>query len=567
MNAFSSPPVTPVCSLSKAARMTCEGKSSSSSDNRISADQCQVRKKMFTSSLRIPYQSSSVILLMLMIIVSLTRDTVCHSHRERSTASDDLIVKTDKGLVRGIRVVSPTGKKADAFLGIPYAQPPIGKYRFRHPKPIDPWPGVFNATQVPNSCYQVTDTFFGEEFRGSSMWNPNTPLSEDCLKINIWVPHTRPKSSSLSVLLWIFGGGFYSGSASLDLYDGRTLASEENIIVVSINYRIASLGFLFLNHEDAPGNAGLFDQVMAISWIHDNIHAFGGNPLNITLFGESAGAVSVAFHLLSPLSRNLFSQAIMQSGSASCPWAVVDHKEAIRRSLNLAEAVGCLHSPDDVNNVIDCLRRIDPNDLVSNETGDLGIIEFLFVPIVDGSFLDEPPLVSLMTKNFKKTNILIGSNSDEGNYWIVYYLSELFKKTDDVYISREDFIKTVRELNPNIGTIGQNSIIYEYTDWLDPDDAIKNRDAVDKMVGDYSFTCPCTDMAYRYALSGCAVYYYTFEHRSTYSPWPRWMGVLHGDEINFIFGEPLDPKYGYSPQEVELSKRIMSYWANFAKTG
>lgn len=490
----------------------------------------------------------------------------CHNHHS-SDSSDHLLVSTKKGLVRGITVTTPLGKKVDAFLGIPYAMAPIGKYRFRHPKPIDPWTGVFNASVKPNACYQVTDTFFGEDFRGSVMWNPNTPLSEDCLKINIWVPHPRSKSQSLAVLLWVFGGGFYSGSASLDLYDGRILASEENIIVISINYRVASLGFLFLDHEDAPGNAGMFDQLMAMQWVHENIAAFGGNPENITLFGESAGAVSVAFHLLSPLSRNFFSQAIMQSGSAACPWGIIDHKEAIRRSLNLAKAVGCPDSESKIDLVLDCLRRVHPLDLVSNETGDLGVAEFLFVPIVDGSFLDEPPSVSLSSRNFKKTNILIGSNQDEGNYFIVFYLSELFKKTEEVYISREDFEKTVRELNPTIHKIGVSSIIYEYTEWLDPDDAIKNRDAVDKMVGDYSFTCPCTEMAHRYSLSGCNVYYYYFNHRSSYSPWPKWMGVLHGDEINFIFGEPLEPKYGYSPQEVELSRRMMNYWANFAKTG
>ena len=491
-----------------------------------------------------------------------------HASHLRSDPSshDRLLVRTTKGLVRGISQTSPTGKEVDAFLGIPYAMPPVGKYRFRHPKPSQPWSGVFNASHLPNACFQTSDTFFGSEFRGSTMWNPNTPLNEDCLKINIWVPHPRPKKPT-AVLLWIYGGGFVTGSASLYLYDGRVLASEENIIVASFNYRVASLGFLFLDREDAPGNAGLFDQRMALEWIQDNIEAFGGNPKNVTLFGESAGAVSVSFHLLSPLSRNLFSQAIMQSGGPTCPWAIIDRKEAKSRSLALAAAVSCPSSEDDLESVIECLRRTDPLSLVFNETGNFGVVEFPFVPIVDGSFLDELPEVSLKTKNFKKTKIMTGSCKDEGTFFIIYHLVDMFKKTEDVYISRDDFVKIVDELNPYVPKIGKEAILYEYTDWLDPDDPIKNRDSVDKMVGDYHFTCHVNELANKYAASGNDVFMYYLVHRSSYSPWPKWMGVVHGDEINFIFGEPIDPKFGYTPAEVALSRKFMRFWANFAKTG
>ena len=398
------------------------------------------------------------------------------------------------------------------------------------------------------------------------MWNANTPLSEDCLKINVWVPHPRHREP-LAVLVWIFGGGFYSGSSSLELYDGRTLASEEGVIVVSMNYRVASLGFLFFGNEDAPGNAGLFDQLMALEWVKDNIAAFGGNPNNITLWGESAGAVSVSFHLLSPLSRSLFSQAILQSSGPTCPWAIITKKEALKRSLQLAKEVGCPHSASDLDPVVKCMQNVLPMDLVTNETGTYGVVEFPFTPIVDGSFLDEAPETSLQTKNFKKTNLLLGFNSEEGNYFIIYHLIDMFKKNEEVYISREDFEKIVRELNPYVGKVGQDSILFEYTDWLNPDDTIKNRDAVDKMVGDYHFSCHVIELAFRYASAGINVFMYNFIHRSSYSPWPKWMGVLHADEINFSFGEPLDPRLGYTPAEVELSRKMMKYWANFAKSG
>lgn len=413
------------------------------------------------------------------------------------TASDPLLIKTTKGFVRGVTQTTPTGKTVDAFLGIPYAMPPVGKYRFRHPKPVDPWPGVFNASTRPNSCYQVSDTFFGEDFRGSNMWNRNTPMSEDCLKINVWVPRPRPTHRLRPVLVWIFGGGFYYGSSTLDLYDGRVLASEENILIVSMNYRVSSLGFLYLDRKDAPGNAALFDQLMALEWIRDNIAFFGGNPENVTLFGESSGAVSISFHLLSPLSRNLFSQAVLQSGGPTCPWALFDRNEAITRALNLAASVGCPSSPDDLDPVIECLRKVDPYDLVHNVTGEFGVVDFPFVPVVDGSFLDEAPEVSLQTKNFKKTKLLLGSDREEGHFFIIYHLIDMFKKNEDVYISREDFVRIVQELHPYMSKLGHEAILHEYTDWLDPNDPIKLRDAVDKMVGDFYFTCHVNEIAHR----------------------------------------------------------------------
>lgn len=244
---------------------------------------------------------------------------------------DPLIVTTEKGKVRGKTVVAPTGKKVDAWLSIPYAQPPVGVLRYRHPRPIEKWPGILNATSPPNSCVQIIDTVFGD-FAGADMWNPNTPMSEDCLYVSVFVPHPRPKNSP--VMLWIYGGGFFQGTSTLDVYDYRTLASEENIIVVSIQYRVANLGFMYLGMPEAPGNSGLFDQNLAIRWVKDNIHHFGGDPSRITLFGESAGAVSVSLHLLSPLSRDLFNRAILESGSATAPWAIITREEAILR-LNL----------------------------------------------------------------------------------------------------------------------------------------------------------------------------------------------------------------------------------------
>ncbi|CAH2069013.1 unnamed protein product, partial [Iphiclides podalirius] len=284
---------------------------------------------------------------------------------------DPLIVRTRKGKVRGITLTAATGKQVDAWFGIPYAQKPLGDLRFRHPRPVESWgEEILNTTTLPHSCVQIVDTVFGD-FPGAMMWNPNTDMQEDCLYINIVTPRPRPKNAA--VMLWVFGGGFYSGTATLDVYDPKILVSEEKIVYVSMQYRVASLGFLFFDTPDVPGNAGLFDQIMALQWVKDNIAYFGGNPHNITLFGESAGAVSVSLHLLSPLSRNLFSQAIMQSGAATAPWAIISREESILRGIRLAEAVHCPNSRTDMGPMIDCLRKKSADELVNNEWGTLGI--------------------------------------------------------------------------------------------------------------------------------------------------------------------------------------------------
>ena len=160
-----------------------------------------------------------------------------------------------------------------------------------------------------------------------------------------------------------------------------------------------------------------------------------------------------------------------------------------------------------------------------------------------------------------------GANRDEGNYFIIYYLTELFKNEENVYVSREEFIDAVESLNRYVNKVGREAIVFEYTNWLDPDSAVMNRDALDKMVGDYAFTCPVVDFAYRYAETGNNVYMYYFNERASVSPWPTWSGVLHADEIAFVFGEPLNRTWNYDGKEISLSRKMMAYWANFAKTG
>ena len=489
-----------------------------------------------------------------------------------SGRGDDLIVTTVKGRVRGIRYHLPTLNKAvDAFLGIPFAKPPLDHLRFKHPQPLEGWNGIFNATKLPTSCYQIPDDVFGE-FRGSTMWNPNTRISEDCLYLNVWAPKTHPRIRKSAVMVWIYGGGFYSGTTTLNVYDGKVLAATNNIIVVSIGYRVGALGFLSLGHPSAPGNAGLFDQLMGLEWVQQNIRHFGGDPNNVTLFGESAGSTSVSLHLLSPLSRSKFQRAIMQSGSANMPWATVSMEEGRRRSLELAEILNCSRS-EYMENVAECLRHIAPQVLVENQWVARGIMQFPFVPIIDGAFLVETPEMSLERENFKKCPILLGSNLNEGAYFLIYELDE-YLQLNSSRMTRRQFEKSVRDLffyypqyPRRINQFGLEAILFQYTNWIDPDDQLANIIKLDQATGDYYFTCNINNFAHQYANAGENVYMYYFTERYQSHPWPHWMGVLHGDEILFMFGDPYKDGLNYTEGEKALSRQMMTYWTNFAKTG
>ncbi|XP_042342696.1 acetylcholinesterase-like [Plectropomus leopardus] len=482
---------------------------------------------------------------------------------------DDLVIDTMHGKVQG-KLLSVPGGDVRAFLGIPYGKPPQGKLRFRAPEPVERWQGVKDATKYPNTCYQLPDTTF-PGFKGAEMWNPNTPLSEDCLYLNVWSPRankTQPKPMPLApVLVWIYGGAFMSGTSSLDMYDGRFLCKSEDVVVVSMNYRIGAFGFLSLpDNKNIKGNAGLLDQRLALNWVADNIAAFGGDPMKVTLFGESAGSASVGFHLVSPGSQRLFQRAVMQSGSPNAQWASVSKAENWNRSMKLVTLLGCPTSPS--ADMEACLQGADPLKIAMKqyEAAPSASSVTIFVPHVDGDFLPDKAEILLSTGTLLQKEVMFGINKDEGTYFLPYGFPG-FSVTGQSLISRNEFLQGVAIQLANASDVTRDAAIFQYTDWADEDNAMKNRDSLGNLVGDHMIACPMLEFAHRYSQRGGKAFLFLFDHRSSVNPWPEWMGVMHGYEIEFVFGMPLNVSLEYTKNEVNMSKKFMKHWANFARTG
>ncbi|XP_075525249.1 acetylcholinesterase-like isoform X2 [Dermacentor variabilis] len=483
---------------------------------------------------------------------------------EEEDPVETVVLDTANGPVKGFIAQSPLGKPVRVFYGIPYAKPPVGERRFDRAEPVEPWTDVFDATAKPYSCFQLLDTLYGN-FSGSVMWNANTEMSEDCLKLNVWTPVCSSSEEPFAVLVWIYGGGFYSGTSTLDVYDARTLVSEENVIVVSMNYRVASLGFLSFGSEQLPGNAGLYDQYLALQWVRENIAAFGGDPNRVTLFGESAGAVSAGLHILSPLSEPLFARVILQSGSPTAPWGFKDRNMARKAARRLAAALGC---PDGLDkDTLDCLRCKDPEDIVKSEPYSGGVVDFPFAPVEDGAFLPGTPQTLMDSGAFARNiSVMLGSNVNEGS-WFLQYFFGLSVTEENPEVTGENFAAALKALDPSLRVTPIDKVLEMYTAGKTPSTAAEILKALDSIVGDYHFTCPVVRCADRFVQAGIPVYQYVFARRSSRNPWPPWMGAMHGEEVAFVFGEPLDDTHRYSEEDKSMSRRLMRYWANFAKTG
>ncbi|KAK7605077.1 hypothetical protein V9T40_006935 [Parthenolecanium corni] len=316
-------------------------------------------------------------------------------------------ISLKQGTLQGVKKVSrSSGKPFYSFLGIPYAKPPIDLLRFKAPQPHEGWTGILNATENKTLCPQI-DKLVKNSIVGN----------EDCLYLNIHIPED-PHSIKVPkpVMVFIHGGGFVWGYGNM--YRADYLINYD-VILVTFNYRLNVFGFLNLDLPECPGNVGLKDQIMAFSWIRENIAAFGGDPRNITAFGESAGAACVHYLMLCPASRGLFDKAILQSGSAICPWAFTKNKT--QYAFLLGKTLGC--NTTDKRELLDFLMEVSAHDVVKaqatmlKEASKHEVIRLLFVPSIEersGSDVLLPDDPKNLLTNTMKIPVITGINELEG---------------------------------------------------------------------------------------------------------------------------------------------------------
>ena len=329
-------------------------------------------------------------------------------------------VSTKYGDIEGFEAsypnVSGPFKDVSKFLGIPFAAPPTGELRFKAPQPLPAWkPDVHEAKKHGNVCMQ--SKLFDRFMR---MFAPNFSYSEDCLYLDVYSPNV---SSSLPVMVYIHGGGYQSGSAVTSQSD---ILALQGVVVVIIQYRLGPFGFLTTGDSAAPGNFGMLDQVEALKWVKENIANFGGNPNKVTIFGESAGGSSVGLHLLSPLSKDLFQQAIAESGVDLSPFATQPSSFGLRFTKELSDKLSCPSSNHNV--MVDCIRGKTAREVQTAAELILQTFsrEINFAPIVDSNFLHDTPTNLRQQGKFTKVPLMICFTSHEGSYFLATLVNNSF---------------------------------------------------------------------------------------------------------------------------------------------
>lgn len=473
--------------------------------------------------------------------------------------ASDVVKDTSLGQIRGNRLVV-LGRVVEEYRGIPYAQPPLGRLRFKPPIPAEPWEGILDARSRRTACPQVFT--FPRAFA-------NIEHTEDCLHLNVWSPQERGANEIVPVLAWIHGGGFMQGSASQKVYNGAVLAVRTGLVIVTLNYRLGFLGFLDTQSPDAPGNVGFLDQNMALKWIRDNIARFGGDPSRVTLFGESAGGMSAHAHVLSPMSRGLFIRACLMSGSLHGHGLFQTVNESISKGNAVAAAVGCV-DPDrnlarNPEAVVECLRPKSAFELARVSSKIFKPKIFPFVPSYPNEFLPMDPSTAVEQGLFNAADLMVGVTADEGALAFMLPIRDEIL-SDNLYgIDGQQFERSLRDsvyawLKANFsrpldvykaGTHDRRSLRRAYADYL----------------SDSIFVCPMHFTAEAHSNKEQSVYTYVFGHLSNKKALPTWMGTPHGNDVSYVFGIPLADQERFSAEDAEVSEVVMTALSTFASTG
>ncbi len=446
-------------------------------------------------------------------------------------------VKVEGGRVEGVEENGIT-----VFRGIPFAAPPVGELRWRPPQPVKKWDGVLKADKFAPACPQPQRSIPGTADPGTS---------EDCLYLNVWTP-ARSSGEKLPVMVWIYGGGFALGSTSIPVYSGERLA-EMGVVVVSVAYRVGPLGFMAhpgLTAESknkVSGNYGLLDQIAGLKWVQKNIGAFGGDPSKVTIFGESAGAISVSMLAASPLARGLFRGAISQSGGSFAPAGENRDNGNYMPLLKGAETEGLRFMERMGVSSIAGLRRIEPEHWMKDPAAQMGF----FWPVVDGYVITGDQYKLYQDGKYNDVNVIIGTNSDEGS---------MFTRP----MQPEQYFTSVRN---RFGYLADRVL-----ELYPPDSVSGTFQPLADLFREITFAWPSWAWARLQTKTGNSkVFVYYFDHftpEPLYPGLPPARGAAHGMEIPYVFGHlEQNPAMKATDEQKALSEMMMKYWTNFVKRG
>lgn len=445
------------------------------------------------------------------------------------------VVETKYGKVEGVQ-------KGPVLVwkGIPFAQAPVDSLRFRPPQQPKPWSGVRNATQFGPIAAQVP------MMMANILGSAKVPSGEDCLYLNIWSPGTD--GARRPVMVWIHGGAFVTGSGSSPWYEGSSFATNGDVVVVTINYRLGALGFLHLADLGAEAwafasNCGLLDQVAALEWVRANIAAFGGDPANVTIFGESAGAMSIATLLAMETSRGLFNRAILQSGAGS---TVSTRETATKIASALLTELGLDTDQTTALKDVPIDQLLAAQSKVGSRTGTLA-----FQPAVDGVTLDRKAIDAIADGSATGVDVLIGTNRDEMKLFTL--MTPSTANPDEVLLQRL------------FGANGEQ-VLDTYRADL-PEEAAG--DAWTDLTTDRTFRMPAIRLAERQAKRGEHVWMYRFDWRAP--TFGGRLGACHALEIPFVWNNLDQPGVamltGDSPNRQVVADHMHTAWIAFARDG
>jgi para-nitrobenzyl esterase len=473
-----------------------------------------------------PFRKSKFVLVLIILFVAFSGFII-----EVNPAEEFKIVKVEGGTISGTK-----NAKGDVqiFKGIPFAAPPVGDLRWKAPAPVKAWTGVKECTAFGASPMQGKPTPF--MVYTPEFLIPEEPISEDCLHLNIWTAAKTP-SEKRPVLVWIYGGGFSSGGSACPIYDGEALA-KKGVVLVSINYRVGVLGFFAhpeLSKEspnNASGNYGLLDQIAALKWVQKNIGAFGGDPANVTIAGQSAGSMSVNCLVASPLAKGLFTKAIAESGSNMVSKGFVrtsDLRASESAGKELADAAGFATLND--------LRHLAAEEVQQ-------IIKGRFAPVIDGYVLPEP-IPKIFEKNKQnEVALLTGWNQDE-RFSQLTSMTEFRKQVESKYASNAEKI-------------------FKFYPATSEAQATESQKALGR---DETFGISNYAWAKIQSKGANKAWLYNFLRKPPAEGEFVQYGAFHTAEVPYAFNTLQYFRRPLQPTDHALAELMSSYWTNFAKTG